>query len=439
MAEPRTAILHRDGSLNYYENYYDARANSNTNDVIVIYADLTLVPNEPIKLKDKVDIWIYPGVRIFNSSDMPTITDNSVSCDCRIYGSGIIINTNSLSSGINQACNFSNQNSKIEIECDFIENAGTDIFSSCIVSSAEVFKLKCNYVFSKGNGGINLLNNNSEIDLKIKKIETGMENNLNSGSTALVTRGSGFVEIDEILCRNLGHCLSHRGGTITASIKKMTTVNNRSGNISTVHLNQGTNDQKLILYFDEIQNLTGIANSLSAIEIKQGTGIFIGRRIFSDDKDTVIIGKNINSDPPQKLSIRCDEIICSNHLALTINDSVHQTFIQANRIETSFIAVIYSDGSGNFVLKNPTVRNTSSSSDAIGIGVDTNQTLIELNNVKIVAGNSTSGRPINVGNSTQMIIFNYGLFSNAPLNPSLTSLKIGTDLNFLYIQSEDLT
>ena len=66
MAEPRTAILQRDGSLYYYENYADARADASTanRDTIVIYADL----DEPIVLKDKVDIWMYPGVVVNNNT-----------------------------------------------------------------------------------------------------------------------------------------------------------------------------------------------------------------------------------------------------------------------------------------------------------------------------------------------------------------------------------
>ena len=59
--------------------------------------------------------------------------------------------------------------------------------------------------------------------------------------------------------------------------------------------------------------------------------------------------------------------------------------------------------------------------------------------MKIISGNATAGRPINVGNSTQMNVFNFGLFTNAPINTSLALLKIGTSINYQYVQSSDLT
>jgi len=429
------SVLDKYGETTYYSNYADARMDIINSEIehplVQIWADI----DEQIILLDEADIWIAPGVTISNSSG-DTITDNNVAVKCNISGYGNLTQTSTSSYAV---CNFTNSNSKVSVKCDIIENESAG--QACVSSSAKKFHLECNLVYGKSHGAVFLNNNNSnDLNINAEKILTGQIGEPSTGTTAIISRGNGFMHINEILCRNLGHCFSHRAGEIIADIRKMTTINNRTGNISTVHQNQGTNDQVLVLYFDEIQCITGSSNSLSAIELKQGTGIFIGRRLYSDDTVTVIIGKDTpNSDPPQSISIRCNEIICSNEVALTINDSVHQNYILANRIETSYFVVIYSNGGGNFVLKNPTVRNTSSSTDAIGIGVDTNQTLIELNNVKIVAGNSTSGRPIFVGNSTQMNVFNYGLFSNAPLNPSLTLLKIGTDSNFLFIQSEDLT
>lgn len=437
MSDFQVSILKRDGTQSsFYSTYTLAVDAAVADDVIQIWADL----NEQIVLKDGVDIWIMPGVKISISSNIPTLTDNGVPCNCNIYGLGIIINTNASSSTSNMACDFSDQDSNIRIECDYIENAGSNIAYSCISSNAAKFHLKCNKVISKSNGAIFLSNSNSYISIDVSKVETGLENEPNSGSTALITKGNGFIKIDEIFCRNLGHCLSHRSGTITARILKLITVNNRSGNISTVHLNQGDNNQKLILYFDEINNIKGSVNSLAGIEVKQGTGIFIGRRIYSEDTETVIIG-NSTTPPgtPQKISVRCNEIICLRKNAITVNNSVQQCFIQANYIEAIYFAVLYSDGSGNFVLKNGTLKNKYSSTDAIGIGVDTNQTNVTLINVKIISGNATAGRPINVGNSTQMNVFNFGLFTNAPIYTSLALLKIGTSINYQYVQSSDLT
>ncbi len=439
MADKQVSILKRDGTQStFYSTYTSAIADAISDDVIQIWADLT----EQITLKNGVDIWIMPGVMLdYNpASPGPTITDNNSPVECNIYGMGVIKNTRNITSSYYNTILISSPNSKITIECDQIENDSNSIVISCISSNAAKFYLKCNKVFGKRGGAIFLNNGNSDININVKEVVTGLENDINTGSSALITKGNGVIKIDEILCRNLGHCLSHRSGTITARIKKMTTVNNRSGNISTVHLNQGDNNQNLILYFDEINNIKGSVNSLAGIEVKQGTGIFIGRRIYSEDTETVIIGKNSPSSvTPNKLYVRCNEIICIRRNAVTVNNSVQQCFIQANYIEANYLAVLYSDGSGNFVLKNGTLKNKYSSTDAIGIGVDTNLTNITLINVKIISGNASAGRPINVGNSTQMNVFNFGLFTNAPLNASLALLKIGTSINYQYNQSSDLT
>ncbi len=59
MVDPRVSILKRDGDQNdQYSNYGDARTASNEGDVIIVWGDL----NEPVILKNKVDIWIMPGV-----------------------------------------------------------------------------------------------------------------------------------------------------------------------------------------------------------------------------------------------------------------------------------------------------------------------------------------------------------------------------------------
>ncbi|MEZ4690673.1 MAG: hypothetical protein R3A12_11000 [Ignavibacteria bacterium] len=112
------AIYKRDGSLSLYTSYASARADAVDFDLIQIRADL----NETIILKDKVDIWIMPGVVIdYNpSAPGPTITDNNVDVESNIYGMGIIQNTRNNSSSLLNTILISNSNSKISIDCDLI-------------------------------------------------------------------------------------------------------------------------------------------------------------------------------------------------------------------------------------------------------------------------------------------------------------------------------
>lgn len=70
MPEPtEVAIIKRDGSESLYTNYTSAKDEAVDFDLIQIRADL----DEQIILKDKVDIWIMPGVVVNNTSGV-TIT-----------------------------------------------------------------------------------------------------------------------------------------------------------------------------------------------------------------------------------------------------------------------------------------------------------------------------------------------------------------------------
>lgn len=141
------AIIKRDGSVSLYSDYKTARDDAVDYDLIQIRADLS----EQIVLKDKVDIWIMPGVVLDYdpSSPSPTITDNNVAVECSIYGKGVIKNTRNNSSTLLNTILISNSNSKITIECDKIENDSPGLAIACISSNAAKFHLKCNNVFGK--------------------------------------------------------------------------------------------------------------------------------------------------------------------------------------------------------------------------------------------------------------------------------------------------
>ncbi|HAY33896.1 MAG TPA: hypothetical protein DCY06_07135 [Bacteroidetes bacterium] len=289
----------------------------------------------------------------------------------------------------------------------------------------------------------------NEVKLDVIKVETGVVNSPSTGTTALSTRGNGFVRIDEIICNNLGHCLSHQEGTITARIKKMTSIMNRSGgNVSTVHLaaNQGSTGQKLILYFDEINCLNGATNNaLCGIECTIGTGIFIGRRVYSEiisslDGAAIQIG-NANT----KGFVKCDEIVSKNNSALVLNEFTNEILVIANYIEgnkTGDGGVIFSFDGANFMLKNSTVKNVNSGSSVKGIGLfkGTNNPNVKLKNVKIISNGSTIFYNIS---SPNIEVTNYNLFVNDPIGSNVDLLigiknEMVPDYNFLYIEDPDL-
>jgi len=262
------AIIKRDGSISLYSSYASARSNAVDYDLIQIRADL----NETIILKDKVDIWIMPGVKLDNPSGV-TISDkvNNISEEvhCNIFGYGKILN-----SGGYSCINLDNTNSELKIECDLFDTS-TGNTVAININSAAKFHLNCNSILSKG---LALFLGNSgdiieDINLNIDKVETGDPSSSSISGTSIVTYSNGFIKINEIICKNRGHCLLHRKGEITAKIKKITSKYSiGSLRLSAVALIQGDQVQKLILYFDEINSI----DSYGGIELGQGTGIFIG-------------------------------------------------------------------------------------------------------------------------------------------------------------------
>ncbi|HQY53527.1 MAG TPA: hypothetical protein PLD63_14265, partial [Ignavibacteria bacterium] len=417
----KVSKIDKNGVVTFYSTYNAARTASGNNpgdhDLIQILADLT----EQIILKDKVDIWIMPGVVIDQDPSNPgeTITDDNETVECTIYGYGVIKNT-----GSSSCIRVENPGSKLSVECDYIQNVNGVAVN---ISPSLKFHLKCNYVYSQNLQAIRIgkfaePGMVEEVRLDVTKVETGDVNNSSTGTTALSTRGNGFVRIDEIICNNLGHCLSHQEGTITARIKKMTSIMNRSGgNVSTVHLaaNQGSAGQKLILYFDEINCFNGATNNaLCGIECTIGTGIFIGRRVYSEiisslDGAAIQIG-GANT----KGYLKCDNVTSLNHVALVLNDTNEQITIDVNSIEFGGAAGIFSNGSvsnrGNFFIRNAKIKSMSQSTSAKGIFINNIYPIFTLNNLKIISGSDVNSN-IFIGNNT-IDVFNLGWFGNSGID-----------------------
>lgn len=201
----KLSILKRNGDMTAtYSTYAAARLASVSGDLIQIWADLT----ETINLKDKVDIWIMPGVMLDYNPALPgpTITDNNFSVECNIYGMGIIKNTFYNGSIWYECILISHTNSKIFIECDNIEGLGGVFINppsnasffgySVRVNNALKFHLNCKRVISKNSIaiwiGINSIVN--DVNLKINSIETGMVSNNNTGSSGLIISGIGYIK-----------------------------------------------------------------------------------------------------------------------------------------------------------------------------------------------------------------------------------------------------
>ncbi|MBS1518609.1 MAG: hypothetical protein JSS91_11035 [Bacteroidetes bacterium] len=423
------SVLDKYGDTTYYSNYADAITDIINSEIehplVQIWADL----DEQIILLDGVDIWIAPGVTISKSAGN-TITDNNVAAKCNIYGEGNIKN-----SGSGNSINISHGNSKLNIVCNFIENSATNVQTTAVVvTKCEKFHLRCNKVISNGNGlwiGFNDTNMAEDLNLEVENLETGNIATSFTG-TSLYTNANGFLKIDEILCKKNGHCFRQSSGTIIAEIRKFKSIHVQD--ISTVHIDQGTlESQKLSLYFDEILNLHSIA-----LNHHQGSGMFIGRNIFSKDDSAVdMSGNNL------KGYVKCNKIISENKNGVRSDDNDQEIVVNSNYIEGhSLYGCIYLQGDANILIKNAKLFNNSSSDSRCLVleKLDNNTPNLTLNNVKSVTGNLVDGSIIFLANFDGIDIKNYSLFTNIYLDPSENiTLLIGKLINYLYITNEDLT
>lgn len=438
MATQVSVISTSTGVQTFYPDYASARAAASAGDRIQIWADII---NEIIKLKDQVDIWIAPGRIIsMTSSGHPTITDDNAAVTCNIFGNGIIKNSYIFGGVVYECIKISNGNSKVSIVCDYIEGLGGDDQSSFEGASVLVnsndsssFRLICNKIINKKNAAVIIQNPGdsylNQINIKSKSVETGLSGDSDTGSTAMIIEGGGFIEIDEVICRNYGSCLLHKRGTLIANIFKLTTNNSTSTLLPTISVSDGDGTQNLTLYFDEIQNIGGG----DAVKVSQGRANIIGRRIYSNSGLALNLVESIVS-----AIFQCVEII-SGERCININNSDEQIIIDANYIEGntgSNDGVVYSNNAGNFVLRNAKIKNlrTSGSSPfslAIYLG-DTGTINMMIENIICVTGDSDEDAKTIISASLREVK-NLGLFVNRPI--SGITLKIGDASNKKYIEN----
>lgn len=439
----KVSIMERSGAIIYYSSYSSARSAASSGDLIQIWANL----DEEIILLDGVDIWVMPGVTISFDSEN-TIVDNKISVytdpvECNVYGYGVIKNV-----GTKSCVKIINSQSKINIECNYIDGLSS---VAVYVLPTEKFHLKCNYVYNHYSQAIQIGDLTqtglvNDLYLNSTKVVTGDLGYAATGTTAIITRGNGFINFDEIICNNLGHCLSHREGSIVANVRKLTTTTNRSGAIAALHVpgpTQGSGDQNLVLYFDEINSLAGTTFSSGvSVELTGGNLNLLGRKLLSKNLYGVICGGIL-----QKGQIICNEIISENFYALNIANYNTEVSIAANSIKsnyqpsTGFSPVVYLYGTTIYhpkcLIKNAYLINQNSATNAKGIFFDNIYPVLTLYNVKIVAG-SEDNNIIYLSNGTSVDVYNYGMYGNKNIDDEVILLKIGDPDNFLFIESNDL-
>ncbi|MEO7357601.1 MAG: hypothetical protein ABIY50_08815, partial [Ignavibacteria bacterium] len=433
--------------------------------LVQIWANL----NEQIILLDEADIWIAPGVTLDRTAATPTIIDNvsgtyTDPVDCKIYGYGKIKNSYINISNPNdrfECIKTINPNTKLEVRCDSISGTGGLTSSQIIAPSIYIvngkkFHLKCNTVINNKTCGIALgFRPNAvqyhidDVNLRVQKIEIDSDVVTNSESIAISTLATGFINVDEIICRHYGHCLLHAQGKIIATIRKMSVINNINfgGGIVRVDHGGSSASQTLTLYFDEILALqTGIIPSGTGFAIAQAKAMLIGRRIYSKNNYAVQMNGGTTTISG---SIKCNEIISETNVTFEIGEKVNQVLIDSNIIEgfsSSESGLVFSKGSAKYVIRNARMRNYNTASGSRGISLflfDSVYPNVSLWNVKIILDNSSANYVVyaNGTPSTDVSVYNYGLFGNKNYDTNNIDLKIGYEGSaggYLFIEDINL-
>jgi len=441
MATEVAVINGSSGVQTFYSTYSAARKAASSGDTIQIWADLT---GEQILLKDGVDIWMAPGRVIDMNDEMPTITDGDT-VTCNIFGNGIIKNSyNGVTDNRYECILITDSASKISIQCDYIEgigavyspssdaNQGYSIFVNG-VSSSQKFHLSCNKVINKNNSAIIFALSSEEtptndINIRVQTVLTGISGQSGTGRTAMELTGTGYVDIDEIICLYKGSCFIHKSGNLVTSILKMTTSDQDRPALS---VGEGDGTQNLTLYFDEIQN----TSSGDGVKVAQGIVKLIGRRIYS--------GSGLSIDLASNAECLVDEIISGTKGIYIHNSSSQKVIVDSNYIEggNGNSGVIKSDSGSNYVLRNAKIKNTATSSPSIGIYIPdggTNNQTIEIENLIIVTATGVSDFSIYRDGSNDIHIKNLTLFVKKDISGHV-KLDIGDEDNFKYIVSNDIT
>ena len=110
--------------------------------------------------------------------------------------------------------------------------------------------------------------------------------------------------------------------------------------------------------------------------------------------------------------------------------------------------MIRSASGSNYVVRNARIKNISNSGDSVCIYIDSGSTLtsqtIEIENLILVSGNTTSGKTIFRAGSTAINVKYLGLFVNRAIDENKIILEIGLglddpDYNYKYIVSTDIS
>jgi hypothetical protein len=329
------------------DNIYDAVIDG------AVYGGHAEVHNKGVSYSEAVpipligcDIVLNPGVIIASPQSVYYTFSTSVSGDvpnCKIIGpdatiGGMIVIDNN---------NFGN----VSINIDTLINTNPTYGINIFTGKLNRLKLKCNKLYSVSAGIIMFVpfpvpNVVPIFEIDCKMVETGIADV--SGTTAILLNGNGYINVDEILINNYGHCFRYDGrGECNAKIKKMIINSHGFGSVTppvSCIGNQSYNPCKLNLEFDEILSLdTTSSTAPTAIILSRGEVNLKGRRVYTDS-DHAVSYQQYDATTYASGLINIKEIESKNWSGLDINTpglvTVRDTKIIGNPSSVDWGAVV---------------------------------------------------------------------------------------------------
>jgi len=370
--------------------------------------------DEPILLKDNVDVELEDGVIVQKSSGAGCINNYYLNITSSVYGKGI------LRSSYGDVIRLENSGSNISIECKEIISTGFNAFA--IFSIIPYFKIKCDYIYSDYLGIYHKLYNSTCL-IDVFKIETGIDGTNTTGGTALVVKGNAHINIDEIICNNTGHTFRYDGGgTCYAKIRKQTLTRNHPS-VSTTALSilrtQSADPCILNLEFDEILALNGTESVSAGAIFQRGEINLNGRKIYTDNDSAVSYQKSSSVYAGGLINVK--EIKSNNWSAVDINTTgkviIRDSNLIGNVDNWGALNVGYTYSS-NLELINTQITNLNTGSHPYGIQIGVDSTKFVLDSVSIDVPTDLVGKSIK-SDGTQTVYIKRPLWVNAPYDDTI--------------------
>jgi hypothetical protein len=322
----------------------DAAANSG---VVIVHKKSTPY-TENIILKNGVDL-VLDNVE-FTANNSPLFSDAGVSTTCNITGS-VLTHTGNFDVNTFQLTNTSSD-VNINFNKILVNSTLNTITSKAVIeSSASNLGVNVGVILNKRGGGVYLNNTSGKYDIRIGKLETGVVGSNQSGSTGVITKGNGFLDIHEIIINNVGSCLSQRSGKCVAHVNKMYSKTN-FGSVTDAVAVLGSNaddTSDLVLVFDEISTNSGSVSPGTCIRIERGKFNITGNKTQTDFNATGAASVSINAGvgyttyPEGRISVK--EMISLSTMALHIDIRNNTKVIV---VENSNLISNITSGSNNY-------------------------------------------------------------------------------------------